>query len=102
MPDWEAERDPDEVSRTIERLATEVAKRGLFVPAILFLEMHRPLAFLSSQALLLGSGFLGPIFGVGNLQRVYRLLQSSENVERLIQRIEELSVLGHPAPTSRR
>ena len=69
-------------------MAQKVAQRGLFVPAILFLEMHKPVTFLAGQGLLLASGFLAPVFGPQNVQRFAKLLESRENIERLIRAIE--------------
>lgn len=49
-----AERD------LVERLSTEIVRRQLAVPALVFLEMSRPLNVLSAQAL----HFLAPMLGV--------------------------------------
>ena len=93
--DWDAELTDDQRDALIEKLAQKVAQRGLQTPAILFLEMHKPLSFLAGQSLLLGSGFLAPIFGPQNVQQIAKLVESRDNIERLIQRIEEL----HPSPS---
>ena len=37
-------------------------------PAVMFLEMHRPLSFVGSQALIVGSPFLGPFVGIEKVQ----------------------------------
>ncbi|HZO90709.1 MAG TPA: hypothetical protein VFB38_20440 [Chthonomonadaceae bacterium] len=89
--DWDAELPEAERDQLIERLAQQVARRRLHGPAVLLLEMHKPLTFLASQSLLLGSGFLAPLFGPQNIQRYSKLLESRENIERLIRRIEELA-----------
>jgi hypothetical protein len=60
--------------------------------AVLFLELHKPLAFLGSQALIVGSPFVGPFVGIENVHRVSKLIADRENVERLIRRIEEVAL----------
>lgn len=75
----------------VEDLARRVVARRLEVPAVLFLEMHKPIAFLGSQVLAVAAPILGALFGYANLQRLALFFQSPENVEALIQRIEAMS-----------
>jgi hypothetical protein len=89
--DWDAELPEDRRDELVENLAQKVHKLGLDSPAILFLEMNKPLAFVASQSLLIGSGFLAPIVGAQNLQEYIKLIESRSNVERVIQRIEALN-----------
>lgn len=93
MFDWDAELSDEARDALIEKLAQKVAQVGMFTPAILFLEMGKPISFFAGQSLLIGSGFLAPLFGAQNVQQVIKLLESRDNVERLIQRIEELAIL---------
>jgi hypothetical protein len=88
---FNAELEPEERDRILDRVAHEVTRRGLEVPAILALEMHRPLTFLGSQALVVFTPMLAPAFGIGNLQKLSKLLEERENLDRLIERIEELA-----------
>ncbi len=88
--DWDAAITDEERDEMIESLAQKVHQRGLHTPTILFLEMHKPFTYLASQSLILGSGFLAPLFGAGNVHRYAKLLESKENVERMICRIEEM------------
>ncbi len=94
--DWDAELTEEQRDTLIENLAQRVARHRMQMPAILFLEMHKPIAFLAGQSLLLGSGFLAPLFGPQNVQRLAKLLESRDNVERLIRRIEALSLQPNP------
>ncbi len=75
----------------IERLAHEVVKRGLAVPATLFLELHAPLHGLASHSVV----FLGPLaasfFGWRRVEEARQLLATRDNVDRLVDRIEQLS-----------
>jgi hypothetical protein len=90
MPLPETDLDPEERDRIIDRIAQEVVKRRLETPAILFLEMHRPLQFLSSQALVVFSPLLAVAFSVPNLEKLSLLMEKRENLDRLLDRIEAL------------
>jgi hypothetical protein len=87
----EAELTPEERTRILDRVAQEVTRRRLEVPAILALELHRPLTFLGSQALILFTPLLGAAFGLENLQKLAKLLEDRSNLDRLIDRIEEMA-----------
>lgn len=91
MQDWLVEIGDEERDRLIEKVAAGVVQRRMETPAVLFLEMHKPLTFFASQGLIMASPFVGPFVGIENLRVVSKLLERRENVERLIQRIEELA-----------
>lgn len=86
---WENELTEADISSMIDELAKKVSDRRMETAAILFLEMHKPLAFLAGQSLIAGSPFLVPIFGAERINRYSIVLGSRENVERLIYRIEQ-------------
>jgi hypothetical protein len=90
--DWDAELSDTDRDAMIEKCARLVVERGMATPAILFLDMHRPLGFLAGQSLILASGFLAPLVGPQRLQQMSRLLQSPDSVARLIARIETLNI----------
>ena len=92
MIDFEQELPQEDIDRIIESAAQDIVRRGLQTPAILFLETHKPLSFVASQALVVGVPLLGPLFGAERMMQVSKLLRSKENVEKLIGRIESLSV----------
>jgi hypothetical protein len=87
----EGDLSPEDRDRMIESVAGRVVARGLGVPAVFLLEMHKPLCFFGSQLLLLGSPILGPFIGFQRLLKFSALVESRENVERLIRRIEEIT-----------
>lgn len=87
----DAEIPAEERDRILDRIADQVARRGLQVPAVLFLELHRPLQFLTSQALVVFGPLLTVMFPPAALQTAVVLLQDRENVERLVHRIEALA-----------
>ncbi|MGQ9698550.1 MAG: hypothetical protein ACUVRO_11230 [Armatimonadota bacterium] len=82
---------PDSPEALIDVVARKVVQRRLEVPAVFFLEMNKPLSFIMGQSLLVAMPFLAPILGIQRVQQLSQLLQERENVDRLIERIEELS-----------
>lgn len=89
MREWDAPVSPEEREAVLNRIADEIARRRMETPAILFLEMHRPLSFIASQSLVATSAFVAPFIGIENVQIASQLLADRSNVERLIDRIEE-------------
>jgi hypothetical protein len=85
------ELSPEERERLIDDLARKIVDRRLETPAIMFLEMHKPVAFLASQSMLVAAPFLAPMFGRDGVERYSRLFSSQDNVELLIRRIEDLA-----------
>ena len=85
---WKDELTDDERDSLIEKAATEIEKRKLEAPAILFLEMHKPLAYVGSQAGLAFAPFIAPMLGFDFVNNYSRLFAERENVERLLERIE--------------
>ncbi|MCW5939255.1 MAG: hypothetical protein KF884_03005 [Fimbriimonadaceae bacterium] len=85
---WEKELTPEEEDQLIERAASAIAKRGLEAPAILFFEMHRPLANVGGHLMVASSAFLVPFFGRDQVDDYSRLLSKPASVDRLIQRLE--------------
>lgn len=88
LPVWEKPLTEEDIEKMIERVADEIGKRGLETPAILFLEMHKPLANVFAHGALAFSPFLMPFLGFERVDRYTQFMASPENVERLIQRIE--------------
>ena len=76
------------------KIASEIVRRGLTVPAILFLEMHKPLSYIASQGAVVLSPFLMPFMGYDNMRILSRYIEKRENVGNLICRIEELQTLA--------
>jgi cytosine/adenosine deaminase-related metal-dependent hydrolase len=90
LPVWENELTEEEVEAMVERAATEISRRGLETVAILFLEMHKPLANVIAHGALAFSPFMMPFLGFDRVDRFTQFLSKPANVEKLIQRIEEL------------
>ena len=87
LPD--TEYTPEEAEKLLDRIAEQVVRRRLEMPAALFFEMHRPLRFFAGQGLLLASPLLGAFFGLEELYKFSRLVEQPETVDRLIERIEK-------------
>jgi len=75
----------------IESLARRVVAKGMEVPAVLMLEVSKPVSFLFSQGMLMLGPILYPFFGMDRVERFAGFLNSRHNVELLIRRIEQLS-----------
>lgn len=81
------EKDGDAL---IDAVAAKVTGMGLGVPAIFFLESSKPLSFLGSQLLVFLEPFVKTFFDIQSYERFYTLMEDRDNVERLIQRVEDL------------
>ena len=81
----------EDAQKVIDEVATAIVKRRLETPAIMFFEMNKPITYIASQGLIVTMPFLAPFFGQQKVARYSRFLQTRENVEKLIQRIEDLS-----------
>lgn len=80
----------EEERKLINNIAKLVVDKGLEAPAIMFLEVTRPLSFIASQLAIVA---LGPLEWLFELQgpKYTGLFMKKENVGRIIERIEELS-----------
>jgi hypothetical protein len=121
LPD--TEYTPEEQEKLLDRIADQIVRRRLEMPAALFLEMHRPLRFFAGQGLLLFSPLLvlfspllGAFFGLKSvdklsrfveLESVYKLsrfVEHRDSVDRLLDRIEQkkASATGTPVASPER
>jgi len=80
---------PQERDELIEKLARLVQRFGMYTPAIFLLETGKDLSWLGSQFMHLFSPVITVIWN--DFEKLAFLLEDKQNVERLIQRIEELS-----------
>lgn len=79
---------PDEAEQIGEALASRVVRMGLATPAILFLEMHRPLSRLAGQAVVVASPVLAPVFGLEGVGNFSRLVYHPGGIDLMIEKIE--------------
>lgn len=87
---WEEPLTEEQKREMIDHLAVNIVKRGLGTPAIMFLEMNKPLTTIASSTAIVASPFLVPFLGFDRVDQYTQFFQSRENVERLIERIEEM------------
>lgn len=81
----------EELNEKLDAIAKEVVGRRLESPAIMFLEMHKPLSYIASQGVILGMPFFGPLIGHQRMADFSKILQDSGNVEKLIVCIENMA-----------
>jgi hypothetical protein len=86
----EFELTSEEEEKLINNIAKTVVDRGLEAPAIMFLEVAKPVSFIASQFAILA---LGPLQWLFELEgpKYTGLFMKRENVGRIIERIEELA-----------
>jgi len=94
---------PEEQDKALlEAVARKVVQMGLSVPAVFFLESTKPLSFIGSQALVFLEPFVKSIFNLASYDRFVALMEDRSNIEKLIQRIEDLDDQAQKAEKERR
>lgn len=84
----DAPLSPARRDELIELIAVRLRAWNLQAPAILFLQLHAPLSFVGSQLLLMAQPFVGLVAGERLTREMAFLFEESENIERLIERLE--------------
>lgn len=74
----------------LTRLASEIVKRSLSAPAVMFLESIKPLSFLGSQAMVFFAPFVKAFWDGSSYDQLATLLEDRQNVELLLREIERL------------
>jgi hypothetical protein len=77
-----------ETAPFVEKAAQKISALGLTAPAILLLEAHKPLAFISSQALLVAQPMLDIFLPHHLVRHTAELLADSHQLEQLIASLE--------------
>ncbi len=94
---WDEELTPEDVDGIIEWTAREIYRYGMETAAILFLESYKPMSRVGAS---MGQVFLFPLlplFGDNAIvkgDQFFRTFQEHENVEKLIQRLEDIAAHG--------
>ena len=73
----------------VEKVAHKLASLRLAGPAVLLLEAHKPLAFVSSQFLLVAQPTLNLLVSPAFTQGMVDLLADPNQLEQLITRLEQ-------------
>jgi hypothetical protein len=74
----------------IDRFANRIAGLGMTAPAVLFLEMNKPLAFLGAQLLFAAQPFLSITFNQADLRDFAEIIEDRTGVEELTARLESI------------
>jgi hypothetical protein len=74
----------------LDAVAGRIAKMGLAVPAIFFLESSKPLSFLGSQFLVFIEPFVKTFIDIKNYDKFCLMMEDRNNVEKLILKVEQL------------
>ena len=86
---WEQEPPEAEVEALIVKAANEIRRRRMETPAILAIEMHKPLANIGAHAMLAFAPFLVPFFGVDNVGAYSAIFRERKNLDRLLDKLAE-------------
>ena len=76
-------------SAIIERLAREIVRRRLTTPALLALEMGRPLNYIGSQAMVFMQPIVSVLFDTEGYEAFARFMEQRKSVDYLCDRIEQ-------------
>jgi hypothetical protein len=74
----------------IEVIAQKICQYGMITPAVFFLEMNKPLSYIGSQAMHFFSPLVSVVFT--SFDEFAYFFEDRQNLERLIVRLEELSI----------
>lgn len=94
------DRDEEQAARearkqaVVEKLARAIVARRLETPAVLFLELNRPLGFLFSQGAYFLRPFLGVVLPLADVEGAAEILDDPKAVDALLDRMQELSTRG--------
>jgi hypothetical protein len=91
---------PPAQQQVIDRLCREIVRRQLTAPAVLFLEMSRPLGFLGAQSLHFFTPLLAALCDASAPRQFAQFLERPGAIESLIRQVEELARRGGGSPDS--
>jgi hypothetical protein len=80
-----------EQAALVERLAREVVRRGMTVPALAFLEMSQPLNYVTAQAIHFFTPMIGAVANTDAHRQFADLLEHRGSIEYICQAIERAS-----------
>ena len=83
------ESGQEQSEQLIEHLTQQISQWRLALPAIVFLQVTRPLSFLASQGLLLCQPLLSFVYDAPRIADYADLLADRTNIDRLVGRLEE-------------
>lgn len=99
-PSGPAEPTPEQ-ERVIDRLCRELVRRHLTTPALLFLEMSRPMNYLGAQAMHFFSPFISAVTDAQGHRHFAAFLERRGSIDYLCRRIEQLEAEANEADSER-
>ena len=72
----------------LDRLASELDRRGMTTPAIAFLEMSRPMNYISAQALHMLTPVVSALTDARGYEEFIKFLERRDAIDMLIERLE--------------
>jgi len=83
--------EPTEPQRSaVDAVCTEIVKRWLSTPSLLFLEMSRPLNFIGSQSLHFFAPFISALTDAEGHKHFADFLENRGSIDYICRRIEQL------------
>jgi hypothetical protein len=94
--------EPDEAqAQLVDRICREIVRRRLTTPAMLAIEMGRPLNYLSAQVLTFFQPFLAIVGDAGAYERFTSFLEQRGSLDYIAARIEALEAGVEPRAAER-
>jgi len=90
--DEDPELDPTRRDEMIEWTAQQAKRFGIIAPAYIFAEASRPVMFVYSQFAHFFSPFADTLLGGNRAQEVGYLMQDPKNLDKFLERLEELGL----------
>lgn len=88
---WAADLSIERRDQLLALAAEWVVRKGLEAPAVMFLEMHKPLTTMAAVGYAFAQPPLMMLFGFQRTEEVRLLLSDRANIELLMDRIEQRS-----------
>lgn len=85
----------EEEDAILVKLSHQVVKRGMAVPAIMFLESVKPLNFIGSQTLVFFEPIIQTLFNFKDYDNLRTALEKRPSIEILLLKIEEEDAIAH-------
>jgi len=89
-PPGPAEPADDEERRAVERIVHEIARRHLVTPALMSLEIVRPMNWIGAQALHLFTPFIAVFTETGEYRAFTRFLERRGSIDYICGRLESI------------
>jgi hypothetical protein len=82
----------------LDKIARAIVRRGMSVPAVFFIQTFKPMNFIGSQALVFFGPVIESLFPRAGIYEFAEFMEERDNVEKLMERIEELESEKEPVP----